>query len=83
VSRNSTAKDAEISGPRLDLIDPEDTPQSQKEKDGRMLMIVFVAMVFVGLGNQIHSSHGSIDRPTPSTQLSAGPCATCCFVDQL
>jgi hypothetical protein len=53
VSRNSTAKDAEIAGPRLDLLDPDDTPQGQKEKDGRMLMIVFVAMVFVGLGNKV------------------------------
>ena len=40
-------------GPRTDLILPEETPQGQKEKDGRLLMISFCAMVVVGLGNKV------------------------------
>jgi len=54
MSRNSTgAKEGEFMGPRTDLILPEETPQGQKEKDGRALIIAFCAMVLVGLGNKV------------------------------
>lgn len=55
LSRNSTGvKEADFSGPREDIEEVEDrlTAKKQQEKD-RMLMIIFVCMVFVGLGNKV------------------------------
>ena len=51
LSRNSTGAKEEFAGPRDDVIDLS-AGKSDKAKD-KMLMIVFVAMVFVGLGNKI------------------------------
>ena len=54
LSRNSTGYKEEFLGPREDIEEiPEKlSPQQQKEKD-KMLIIIFVAMVFVGLGNKV------------------------------
>ena len=55
LSRNSTgAKESEFSGPRTDISEVADklSPEAQAAKE-KMLTIVFVAMVFVGLGNKV------------------------------
>lgn len=55
LSRNSTgAKESEFSGPRTDISEVVEklSPEAQAAKD-KMLTIVFIAMVFVGLGNKV------------------------------
>ena len=54
LSRNSTGAKEEFLGPRDDVTEvPEKlTAEQQKAKD-KMLLIVFICMVFVGLGNKV------------------------------
>lgn len=47
-SRNSTGAKEEFLGPRDD-----DVTEASSKNDGRMLLIVFLSMVFVGLGNKV------------------------------
>lgn len=51
-SRTSFSIKEEFAGPREDLVPPGPAPDS-KEQDGRTLMIVFLGMVVIGLGNKV------------------------------
>jgi drug/metabolite transporter (DMT)-like permease len=54
LSRNSTGVKEEFLGPRDDVDEvPEKLTKEQQLAKDRMLMVVFVAMVFVGLGNKV------------------------------
>lgn len=53
-SRNSTGVKEEFMGPRLDAPDEEASALSDdKADDTRMLVTVFIGMVFIGLGNKV------------------------------
>ncbi len=55
MSRNSTGVKEEFAGPRKDIVEVQEkyvSPEEQRRKD-KMLMFVFVSMVFVGLGNKV------------------------------
>lgn len=54
LSRNSTGFKEEFLGPREDVTElPEKLPDDKQKAKDRMLMIVFVLMVIVGLGNKV------------------------------
>lgn len=52
-SRNSmTNTKEEFVGPRLDIL-PIEASSQEKKKDGKTLALLFLGMVFVGLGNKV------------------------------
>lgn len=52
-SRNSmTNAKEEFVGPRLDIL-PIEASSQEKKKDGKTLALLFLGMVFVGLGNKV------------------------------
>lgn len=61
LSRNSTGFKEEFAGPRDDILEVPPLPHDDKKRD-RMLAIVFVSMVFVGLGNKVFNKLQTVWR---------------------